>query len=65
MKTRSISHLSPSEIEAAFARQADEIAQLKQQLDWLKRQLFGRKSEKVLADNPAQSSLFDEGETLT
>jgi len=35
------------------------------QLDWLKRQLFGRKSEKVLADNPAQSSLFDEGETLT
>ena len=65
MKTRSISHLSPSEIEAAFAHQADEIAQLKQQLDWLKRQLFGRKSEKVLADNPAQSSLFDEGETLT
>jgi transposase len=33
--------------------------------DWLKRQLFGRKSEKVLADNPAQSSLFDEGEALT
>ena len=65
MKTRSISHLSPSEIEAAFARQADEIAQLKQQLDWLKRQLFGRKSEKVLADNPAQSSLFDKGKTLT
>ncbi len=65
MKTRSISHLSPSEIEAAFAHQADEIAQLKQQLDWLKRQLFGRKSEKMLADNPAQSSLFDEGETLT
>ena len=58
MKTRSISHLSPSEIEAAFAHQADEIAQLKQQLDWLKRQLFGRKSEKVLADNPAQSSLI-------
>ncbi|MEC7282529.1 MAG: transposase, partial [Pseudomonadota bacterium] len=53
MKTRSISHLSLSEIEAAFAHQADEIAQLKQQLDWLKRQLFGRKSEKVLADNPA------------
>ncbi|MED5521208.1 MAG: transposase, partial [Pseudomonadota bacterium] len=65
MKTRSISHLSLSEIEAAFAHQAEEIAQLKQQLDWLKRQLFGRKSEKVLADNPAQSSLFDEGETLT
>lgn len=42
---------------------SDEVAQLKHQLDWLKRQLFGRKSEKVLVDNPAQSSLFDEGET--
>ena len=50
MKTRSISHLSPSEIEAAFARQADEIAQLKQQLDWLKRQLFGRKSTNKTGD---------------
>ncbi|WP_232367577.1 transposase [Alteromonas pelagimontana] len=27
-------------------------------MDWFKRQLFGRKSEKVLPDNPAQSSLF-------
>ena len=29
-----------------------------QQLDWFKRQLFGRKSEKQIIDNPAQSSLF-------
>jgi len=29
-----------------------------QQLDWFKRQLFGRKSEKFIEDNPQQSSLF-------
>ena len=61
MKTPSDNTLKDAQIAAL----SDEIAQLKQQLDWLKRQLFGRKSEKVLADNPAQSSLFDEGETLT
>ena len=49
--------------DAQIAALSDEVAQLKHQLDWLKRQLFGRKSEKVLVDNPAQSSLFDEGET--
>jgi len=30
-----------------------------QQLDWFKRQLFGRKSEKKLIDNSAQRSLLD------
>ncbi len=30
-----------------------EIAMLKQQLDWFKRQLFGQKSEKQLAIDPA------------
>ncbi|MFC3203198.1 transposase, partial [Alteromonas oceani] len=59
MKTPSDNTLKDAQIAAL----SDEIAQLKQQLDWLKRQLFGRKSEKVLADNPAQSSLFDEGES--
>jgi hypothetical protein len=29
-----------------------------QQLDWFKRQLFGRKSEKQIIYNSAQSSLF-------
>lgn len=29
-----------------------------QQLDWFKRQLFGRKSEKFIEDNPQQPSLF-------
>tara|TARA_Y100000815_G_scaffold3322_1_gene3211 strand:+ start:773 stop:1030 length:258 start_codon:yes stop_codon:yes gene_type:complete len=49
--------------DAQIAALSDEVAQLKHQLDWFKRQLFGRKSEKVLVDNPAQSSLFDEGES--
>jgi hypothetical protein len=40
-----------------------EHEKLKQQLDWLKRQLFGRESEKVLVANPAQSSLFETDET--
>ncbi len=37
--------------DAQIAALSDEVAQLKHQLDWLKRQLFGRKSEKVLVDN--------------
>ena len=32
----------------------NEITSLKQQLDWFKRQLFGRKSEKRLIENPDQ-----------
>ena len=36
-----------------------ENAALKQQLDWFKRQLFGRKSEKRLIDNPDQLDLAD------
>lgn len=31
---------------------------MQQQLDWFKRQLFGRKSEKHLLDNPDQGHLF-------
>lgn len=34
-----------------------EVASLKQQLDWFKRQLFGRKSEKRLIENPDQLDL--------
>ena len=37
---------------------AERVTVLEQQLDWFKRQLFGRKSEKQLIDNPALSSLF-------
>ena len=45
--------------DAQIAAMSDEIAQLKHQLDWFKRQLFGRKSEKVLPVSPEQNSLFD------
>ena len=37
-----------------------EITTLKQQLDWFRRQLFGQKSEKQLAIDPAvQGNLLD------
>tara|TARA_R110000744_G_scaffold314864_1_gene421880 strand:- start:97 stop:1659 length:1563 start_codon:yes stop_codon:yes gene_type:complete len=42
---------------------AERVMVLEQQLDWFKRQLFGRKSEKQLIDDPAQSSLFVSDET--
>lgn len=35
-----------------------QLQQVKQQVDWFKRQLFGRKSERQIEDNPYQSSLF-------
>ena len=59
MKTPSLSQLTPAEIDAAFASQEARIAVLEHQLDWFKRQLFGRKSEKVLPVSPEQNSLFD------
>lgn len=60
MKT--VATFSPSQntpdISAQLAASRDEVAQLKYELQWLKRQLFGRKSEKQVIDNPDQSSLF-------
>ncbi|MBE5048870.1 transposase, partial [Alistipes onderdonkii] len=38
--------------------QAESIRQLKHQLDWFKKQLFGPKSEKQVFDLPGQDSLF-------
>ena len=65
MKTNRISHLPAAEIDAEFTRQSNanaalksENAQLKQQVAWFTRQLFGRKSEKVILDNPNQTLLF-------
>ncbi|MDC0601780.1 IS66 family transposase, partial [Aliiglaciecola sp.] len=58
MKTTRISHLPAAEIDAEYARQSAENAQLKQQVAWFNRQYFGRKSEKVLIDNPDQQVLF-------
>jgi transposase len=51
----------PADARAAALRMAAleaENQRLKQQLDWFKRQLFGRKSEKQLPLNPDQASLF-------
>ncbi len=42
--------------------QAEAIRQLKLQLDWFKKQLFGPKSEKQVYDIPEQDSLFTSGE---
>jgi len=39
-------------------RQAEEIDELKQQLDWFKRQLFGQKSEKRVVDTVDQGDLL-------
>ena len=40
--------------------QRDEISELKHQLKWLKRQLFGRKSEQFIAPDPSQLSLGED-----
>lgn len=45
--------------DAQIAMMAERISALENQLNWFKRQLFGRKSEKVLPENPQQESLFD------
>src|SRR5690554_8137961 len=42
--------------------QTEAIRQLKHQLDWFKKQLFGPKSEKQVYDIPEQDSLFTSGE---
>ena len=39
--------------------QAKQIAALQRQIDWFQRQLFGRKSEKRLIENPQQAVLAD------
>ena len=47
------------EKEQTIAALSDEVVVLKQQLDWFKRQLFGRKSEQQLIENPHQKPLFE------
>lgn len=59
MKTSDISQLNTKEMEALLAKQAEELAALKNQLSWFQRQLFGRKSEKQLQIDPQQASLFE------
>lgn len=44
-------------------QQGAQIALLQEQLSWLKRQLFGAKSERIVADLGQQSLPFAEAET--
>ena len=46
------------EQQQQIAQLTEQVSQLTQQLDWFKRQLFGRKSEKHVLDNPYQNALF-------
>jgi transposase len=45
-----------------LSAQSDAIRQLKHQLDWFKKQLFGPKSEKQVHDIPEQDNLFQPDE---
>ena len=54
MKTTNASPHHAAQISVLTAQNA----QFKQELAWLKRQLFGVKSEKQVIDNPDQVSLF-------
>ena len=47
------------EKDKTIAQLQEQLSSAQQQLDWFKRQLFGRKSEKQLFQNPQQSSLFN------
>ena len=52
--TLNTAHIHVEEYQKVCAK----VDALKQQVDWFKRQLFGRKSEKHLVDNPDQAHLF-------
>jgi hypothetical protein len=58
MKSSQNSQLNALNKDAQLASMAERIGQLEHQLDWFKRQLFGRKSEKQLFDNSHQKPLF-------
>ena len=58
MKTTDIISSQQAKIQSL----EEDVLVLKRQLDWFKRELFGRKSEKqLLTQNCAQGSLFDTG----
>jgi len=52
--------VSRDEINKLVGALQTENAQLKQQLDWFKRQVFGSTSEKQLEPNPYQLSLGEQ-----
>ena len=51
--------VSAPDWQAEALRLRSEVDNLKQQLDWFKRQLFGRKSEKRLIEHPDQLGLAE------
>lgn len=51
--------MNSAELQQENAQLKVRIDTLTQQLDWFKRQLFGRKSEQQVLDNPYQQSLFE------
>ena len=53
------------QLNAQVFELSEKILTLQQQLDWFKRQLFGRKSEKLLDENPHQDSLFERSDATT
>ena len=59
--TPETAHQSPEseQLNAQIIELSEKVLTLQQQLDWFKRQLFGRKSEKLLEDNPNQAVLFE------
>ncbi|MCL1127658.1 IS66 family transposase [Shewanella surugensis] len=62
MKSPSDTALLLSNFELVQAQNillSEKVLSLQQQLDWFKRQLFGRKSEKLVEDNPNQAVLFE------
>jgi len=61
-KTIILNQADYAQLQQNVSLQASEIAQLKQELAWFKKQLFGQKSEKrVFVDNN-QLSLFERAE---
>jgi len=52
--TLNTAHIPVEEYQKVCAK----VDALQQQVDWFKRQLFGRKPEKHLVDNPDQAHLF-------
>lgn len=52
--------VSRTELDALVGSLRDENAELKRQLDWLKRQVFGSTSEKQIEPNPYQLSLGEQ-----
>jgi len=57
-KTNPLQQEENARLHAQVAQMAEQISMLKQQVDWFKRQMFGRKSEKQIIDNPFQEALF-------